>query len=159
MTYILVKPSIGRGAAFALAAAALMLTGCSTPNVQSPTASVRQVRLVEQTAEGAKVEVTVVLKNPNGVPLPLSGSHYRIDVAGTPSLSLTDRANKTLPARGAQTLVFPAAIKADKPNLVGAAYSVDGSISYEPPGELRRMFTESGVPLPKVAFGGTGKVE
>lgn len=130
-----------------------------TDPLRSPEASVVDASVVEQTAEGARVVIRVAVTNPNNVPLPLVSSSYTLDVNGT-SYAFTQPPNHTLPRRensgGKQTLELYAALPTNGQNLTGAGYRVNGSVTYQPPGEIRKVLTDSYVPLPWVSFNGEG---
>lgn len=133
------------------------LGGCET--LETPLVEVVNVRVAEQTADAARIEAMIELTNPNDTPLPLTKCNYTISVAGAQGVSLEDIPHRTLPALGKQTVKLPAAIRTNGANVSGAAYNVSGSVTYEPPGEMRKVFTESGIPLPWVDFAKTGRVE
>ena len=143
---------------------ALVATGCSPPKIdlnvlKRPSAKVTHVTIVEQTDQGAQVEVTVELRNPNSVPLPLVASQYTVTVDQIAPFSLHDEVHMTLPAGGRQTVTIHAAFAAGGDNLRGRACTVTGTITYRPPGQLRKVLTESYVPLPSVTFRGQGVLE
>lgn len=140
-----------------LIAVAASLGGCAT--VETPTIEVVNVRVAEQTGEAARIEALVELTNPNDTPLPLTSASYTLSVGSAGSVSLDDFPNRTLPALGKQTVLLPASVRTNGANLKGAAYTVSGSVTYEPPGEMRKILTESGIPLPWVDFSKSGSVE
>lgn len=143
----------------ALAAGLMALGGCSNFRMyDSPTASVLGVKLVKQTDQAARVEVTVALENPNDVPLPLIKSSYTVEVAGQ-SYSATDVPARTLPARGRQEVTIPAVVAVSGGAARGSSYRVDGSVTYEPPGEIRKLMTDSYIPLPSVGFAQSGQLD
>ncbi|MCE9590511.1 MAG: hypothetical protein K8S99_08310 [Planctomycetes bacterium] len=150
----------------ALLLAVLMLAGAGCQknktkaekeDVHDPTIRLLSARLAAATDHGARIEVLVELENPNRVALPLIESQYTLTVGGSPSLHGEDCPNRTLPAGGKQIVMIPVAVPAAV--AAGAAYSVEGSVSYEPPGEMRRLFTESKIPLPSVGFSGSGNLQ
>ena len=146
----------------ALVSALLLCGGCavyekmSTPPLDPPPATVKAVRVIEQTEEGAQLEIVIDLKNPNTTALPLVGASYTLSVGGA-STSLSGRPNRTLPASGAQTIYLRAAVPSASAR--GASTHASGTISYEPPGEIRKLLTESSVPLPSTSFQYTGTVQ
>ena len=127
------------------------------PHIDSPTIEVGEVRLVDQTAEGARVQLTVVLVNPNPTALPLVTNAYRVTVAGK-TFAFTESVRRTLPAQGRQTLTLSAAFATGNADMAGAAYRVTGSVEYHPPGQLRRIMYDSGVPRPTVGYATSGKL-
>ncbi len=132
---------------------AVMTAGCAEFRpISRPVVQVQAVQLAGESNEGARIQVTLLLKNPNQVALPLVSTNYRVEVPGVGGFAFGDDSNRTLPAGGTQTLVLPAAIATHGQNLKGAACQVSGSVSYNPPGMLRRLLTESGVPEPTTPF-------
>lgn len=136
---------------------AASLGGCA--GLETPTIEVVNVRVAEQTGEATRIEALVELTNPNDTPLPLTSASYTISAGNAGSVSLDDRPNRTLPALGKQTVLLPASLRTNGASLKGAPCTVSGSITYEPPGEVRKILTESGIPLPWVDFSKSGRVE
>ncbi len=137
----------------------LVAGGCTaTSGLQDPVAHVVAVKLVEQTQQGARVEVTVTLDNFNNIPLPLTESHYTVSVTGGGVYSANDLPDRTLPASGHQEIIIPA-VFATTQKLDGADYAVHGSVAYRPPGEIRKLLTDSWIPLPTASFSSSGKLE
>ena len=140
--------------------ALLPLSACSIPRLPAtPTATVRNVSLVKQTDQGAKIEAVVLLSNPNATPLPLVEYRYSLKVDGGGSFEGADQVHRTLPASARQAVHLPAAFATEGMDLRGASYTIDGSISYRPPGQLRKLMTESKIPLPCVHFQANGQLE
>jgi LEA14-like dessication related protein len=133
---------------------ALGFAGCAA-NLASPVARVSDVRVVQQTDQGSRVEVDVELTNPNKTPLPLVKSSYTVSIAGGTPYHAEERLYRTLPGGGKQVVTLPAVFTA----APGGAYHVTGSVAYEPPGEMRKLMTESYYPLPSVGFSASGSVE
>ena len=139
-------------------------SGCTPPKLswdglKRPSSKVRHVSILEQTEQGAVVEVSVELRNPNEVPLPLVSSRYTVAVDRVQSFTLHDEVHLTLPAGGRQIVRLGAAFASDGGELKGRACTVSGTITYRPPGQFRKVMTESYVPLPSVAFRGQGTLE
>lgn len=132
---------------------ALGSTGC-TNNLASPVARVSDVRVVQQTDQGSRVEVDVELTNPNSTPLPLVRSSYTVSAGAGQAYHSTERLNRTLPGKGKQVVTLPAVFT----GAVGGSYNVSGGVTYEPPGEMRKLLTESYYPLPSVGFSGSGSM-
>lgn len=146
--------------------------GCATTaGIAEPRANVIEVSLVDQTAQGARVEVVIELLNPNAAPLPLLKADYSVRVAGVEPFVSSAQPNRTLPGRtaargpdpaptpGRQLLRLAAAFATQGQELRGASFQVSGTVTYEPPGEIRKMLTDSGVPLPAVPFTASGVLE
>jgi len=146
--------------ATSLLAALVSATGCSgfkqfVEIIAPPSAKVESVELIETTDEGSRLAVTVSLVNGNDVPLSLRDANYSVTVADGESYRFSSPANRTVPANGAQVVVLPVAV----PHVVsGGSYRVSGSVIYEPPGEIRKLMTESHIPLPWVAFRSSGEL-
>lgn len=140
-----------------LVAVAASLGGCA--GLETPTIDVVNVRVTEQSAEAARIEAMVELTNPNDTPLPLTSASYTLSVGNAGSISLDDIPNRTLPALGKQTVLLPASVRTGGANLKGAAFTISGSITYQPPGEMRKILTETGIPLPTADFSKSGRVE
>jgi len=154
-----------------LVACAFACAGCGSKSktkikVITPTASAATVSIVEQTGEGARLLVSLELTNPNAIALPLHKAVYTVTVAGVAAgaggaggaVTMEDVTSLTLPANGTQQLKYPLASVTDGQGLAGAWYTVSGTVEYEPPGEVRKLLTESGVSLPKVRFSGAGEL-
>ncbi len=140
----------------------LSLTGCvsmkpSLPKLpkvlQKPETEVARVDLVERSNEASRYFVTVILKNPNDYPLPLTHASYSLKVAGGMYAGDTVP-NATLPANGTVSVQFSAAV----PGGGEGAYDTSGSIQIVPPGKIRELMYELGVPIPRVGFSGTGNI-
>ncbi len=144
------------------------LAGCDASSLPSidmdwtrmsqPTARVRTVDIVEQTEEGARLEFTIELSNPNEVALPLLVTDYEVSIEGGSRFSFVDTVNRTIPARGTQSIRVAAAVPTRGRDLTGAAYSVNGLVRYLLPGELPNLAVESGIPPPAVGFTLAGKL-
>lgn len=140
--------------------------GCAS-SIVSPTAEVKSISLVDQSAEGARVQVTVELKSDNAVPLPLVECGYSVTLDGIGTFSFVDKPNKAIPAKrtdinggpASQVITLIAVFATAGREVKGTACRVSGSIVYEPPGEVRKVMTESNVPLPSVGFSGEGTIE
>lgn len=146
----------------------LAIAGChNTEKIVTPSAQVLGVTLVEQTKYGARLDIIVGLANPNFTALPLVESDYAITIDGVGSYKFSDRPHRTLPAGlesggsrlGLQKLRLPVAIDYEGGDLSGTAFKVHGAVFYEPPGEVRKLLTESNIALPKAEFLGTGQVQ
>ncbi len=127
--------------------------------VEAPQVRVDGVELVEKTKEGARFRIHLRMSNPNDVQLPLRLATYQLNV-GASSYAGDTRPNVTLPGtEHARSITFslPAAIGAASVSP-GTPWRATGRVRYEPPGKLRQMFTDIGIPLPEVAFSGRGRL-
>jgi len=128
-----------------------VLTGCSS-NLKPVTTRVDSVTVDERTEQGVRVLVTVLAENPNDVALPIVRARYEVEMAGAETFAFTELPKATLPANGTQTITLPAAFATESGNAAGHSYQVKGQLTYEPPGEIRKLLTEYGVPLPSASF-------
>ena len=128
------------------------IVGCEA--VREPSAEVARVAVTERSPEGARVEVTVMLSNPNDVPLPLRGARYDVVVDGR-EFAYTGMPPVTLPPGGQEPITLAAAF-ADGEAVGGQSVAVAGRVWYEPPGEIRELATQYQIPLPSVPFRGRG---
>jgi hypothetical protein len=146
-------------AAAGLVLAAAMLVGCGSENklapswVNDPQVSVDAVELTGRSDLGAAMQVVVTLTNPNEDALPLVGASYKVAINGAIYQTRTNP-NAELPGSGQVTVRLPAAIR----GMPEDGYTVNGTIRYKPPGQLREVMTDLGVPLPSVSFTGSGRL-
>jgi len=133
------------------------LTGCGDKLiVATPVVTLDGVEIVDRTSEGARALIHLTVANDGDVPLPLTDAGYTLTLANA-TYSGGTNPNATLPAKGSQAITLPAAVTgspAEVPN--GCSYTLSGSIHYEPPGQIRQVLTDMGVPLPSVSFNGNG---
>jgi hypothetical protein len=139
--------------------------GCGlTKAVIAPKASVDTVSVVSETDEGARLKMVVILENANAVALPLKRVDYRLVVEGVGSFTFRDDPNRILPGArqvkqgetAKQELHLFAGIETDGATIRGKPYKASGTVTYEPPGEIRKLLTDSYVPLPITSFFGSG---
>lgn len=147
-----------------LLALALLCGGCAADGIASPTAEVVAAKVTEQSDDGVRVEFTVMLKQTNNVPLPLTKSEADVTIGTAEPRSIKDVPHRTIPVgagqgTGQQIVVIPISYPASSGIAPGSAYNINGSITYEPPGEVRRVLTESGIPLPTADFSKEGRLE
>ncbi len=91
--------------AFALA---LLSTGCA---FTKPTLSLKDARATEVDLEGATVQLTFALKNPNPIGFKLDSVRYKLEVEGSHVVSGQPPEGLFVPAQGSSDLVFPARFK------------------------------------------------
>jgi len=135
----------------------LALTGCIS--ALPPSAEVTGVRVTEQSPEGARVEIAVLLTNPNRFAIPLPEASYTFSVGSVGSFSSVDLPARVLGPNGVQSLRLPAAIPTEGQDVSGQPWRISGSVTYQPENHLRAFLTESGIPLPLVLFSGDGVLE
>lgn len=140
------------------------LAGCET--VVGPEAAVVEAVVTQQTDEGARVELVLEMENPNTVPLPVERSRYTVSLEGVGQGVFRERHYVAIPAAegngkavpGRQRVVLPVVFAGPIGELAGRRYRVRGTLAYEPPGEIRKLLTESHFPLPVAVFHGQGQV-
>ena len=146
----------------------LLSCSCSgTSGLSHPQARVLGVSVTQRSQEGVRLEMAVEIENPNRVPLPLIESTYTLTVDNAGSSAFSDRLFRTLPATrrsrgqatGRQVIHLPVAYPWQGNDLIGAAYRVEGAVSYRPPGEIRMLLSEAKLPLPQTTFSGTGQIQ
>ncbi|MEM7625436.1 MAG: hypothetical protein AAF333_07405 [Planctomycetota bacterium] len=133
------------------------LTGCIS--ALPPKVEVVGAQVVEQSPEGARLEIALVLTNPNDVSLPLPEATYTVSVPGVGSFDAFDLPAKILPAGGTQSVTLPVAIRTQGVDLAGRTWRANGTVTYDPDNGIRRFLTETGAPLPIAFFGGEGTLE
>ncbi|MEM0915743.1 MAG: hypothetical protein AAGK09_14200 [Planctomycetota bacterium] len=137
--------------------AAWGLSGCiGTP---SPKAEVIGVDVSDVSDEGTAVVVRVSVTNEGEVELPLPKADYTVTVEGAEPFSLVMVPDTVAPmGEGSLSVIeLPAAFAGG--DLTGRAWRVSGTLTYEPPGDLRRLATDYRVPLPFTLFSGEGVLE
>lgn len=134
------------------------LLGCGAiSGVKDPKAEVTGLALQQQTEYGARMDLLVTLTNPNKVPLPVERASYWVQVEGLGQYSFTDVPHRTIPAGGSQVVRLPVAVPGNA-SLAGKQASAGGTFTYNPPGEVRKLLTDSRVPLPSFSFDGRSEV-
>lgn len=133
----------------------VMLGGCGS-SLRQVTARVDAVSIDERTDQGVRLLVTIVTENPNDVQLPIVRAVYKFELAGAEPFEFTDLPKATLPPNGSQTITLPAAFALAGGDASGRQLQINGTLVYEPPGEVRKLLTEYGVPLPSAGFKTTG---
>lgn len=141
-----------------IAVSAALLSGCqvSDDNLQRPTSSVSDVWLEEQTPRGVRLMVRVEVDNPNDIPLPVTKTDFSLTVKDVGTFEFADQPPVALPPNGTQTIELAAAFGNGERPTAGHAYTVRGDVTYEPPGEIRKLLTEYRVPLPSTPFSKRG---
>ena len=110
---------------------ALIALGCSSqPSFQKPTVQVTGIRVDQSTTEGVRLIATLKLENPNDLPLSLKEARYTISIDGLGSFSDDEQSERTLPAKGSQTVDLPGAITTQGAAVGGTTYSVTGHVNY-----------------------------
>ncbi len=121
--------------------------------VAAPTSEVTAVEVIEQTEQGVAVETTVALSNPNPVALPLDAVDVVVEVDGVGRFASPTPPTVVLPPEGSQSMTVRAALPLGQgagggASLAGRGYTVRVTSHWVPPGEVRAILTDSGIPLP-----------
>lgn len=141
--------------------ALLVVPGCGIPRsigraategfVERPGIELVDLAVTRRTPEGVAFAATVEMANANDVELPLDRMQLRLRVDGLGAFDAPSPPRVSLPPRGVRRVVLRAALPAPTPAdapLGGRAYRCTVSATYVPPGEVREIGTESGLPLP-----------
>ena len=133
------------------------LPGCIS--AVPPTLEVVGAEITQQSPQGARVEVALVMSNPNDVALQLPEASYTVAVGDTGSYAYIDIPGRVLGPKGVQAMRLPAAFETDGQDVSGQDWRINGSVTYAAENYLRAFLTETGVPLPLVLFSGNGVLE
>lgn len=81
---------------------AALSTGCATlaESLKSPEVTLAGLRMVEAGFARQRYDLTLNVRNPNGIPLPVRGLAYRIDLAGERFAAGETLRSFTVPANG-----------------------------------------------------------
>lgn len=121
-----------------------------------PSAEVVDVTVTGQSDEAVQLALLLEMRNPNDIDLPLRRSRASVSLGGLPTVSVNDRPPVTIPAKGENRFTLVTAIPTPAGFAVqGQSARVSGRLTFEPPGEIRGVLTETGVPLPTVGFSET----
>jgi hypothetical protein len=120
---------------------------------EAPDVSVTGVELVSLSDEGASAAIELDLNSGAEVALPLTLARYTVELNGQQYRGDVEP-NAVLPAGRSLTVRLPAAVS----GAPGDRYSVRGRVEYEPPGQVRKVLTDLGVPLPSTGFSGEGEL-
>lgn len=135
-----------------------LLPACTT--LAPPAVNVTGVRVDEQTPDGARLIVTLHMANPNRTPLPLEQVKLDLAVEGHGVRTYRMPANCVLPYQGQGIVEVPASLPLDGPvNLASTSYRARGEVAYVPPGEIRKLMTDGGIPLPTSSFRRDGTLQ
>lgn len=85
-----------------VACLAVLATGCATltDSLESPEVTLAGLRMVEAGFAKQRYDLTLNVRNPNGIPLPVRGLAYRIDLAGERFAAGETLKAFTIPANG-----------------------------------------------------------
>ena len=127
--------------------------------VETPEAVVESARVVDQTDAGFRAEIVVRLINPNDVALRVERASVAFRLDGLKPYEARMEPTVALPPSGEQLWTVPVALAKPTPGWApaGRRYRFDAELRFVPPGELREILTDSGVPLPWVEVSGAGE--
>jgi LEA14-like dessication related protein len=141
--------TVGLAAFLALFALA---SGCSSLNVQKPTASLRSANVADVTQEGLTVNFDVDVDNPNAVAIPLSAADYKLSLGGVRVVDDRVKPKGSIPANGSLPVTVPVTLSFQ--DLLSAQQAIargGGDVPYDFDGALE--FSPGGLP-----FGGPLRV-
>lgn len=126
---------------FALTLASIVLSGCATlaQSVETPDITIAGMRLVEAGFSKQSYELTLNVRNPNPIPLPVRGLAYRIQLAGESFAAGETLSAFTVPANGEAE--FGVSITTDLVRSLSSLQRIlqqrDETVAYEMGGELQ----------------------
>ena len=128
--------------------------------VQTPEAVVESVRVVDQTDDGLRLEAVVRIRNPNEVGLAAQRGSVWFELEGLRPYEARMEPTIALPPSGERLWRVPVAVAKPSPgwSAGGRSYKMEVELRFVPPGELREILTESGVPLPWLSATARGRL-
>ena len=105
--------------------------GCSTFNMQKPTAAVTGMAVKGVDANGFTMNFDVDVKNPNSIALPLAAADYKLGLAGVDVLNGKAKPQGSIPAGGSQSVTLPVTLTYE--NLLAAEQGIvksGGNVPY-----------------------------
>lgn len=132
-----------------LAMSASVLVGCASPSI-----TVRNVSVQDQTADAVRLAVDVDLSNPADASMRLLQWNYTFSNSSG-SYSGTWEALTTLPPATTVSksipVVLPAAAGAD-------SWNISGSLTFRSPSRVAEIFYDLGLWRPRTGFGGSSPI-
>ena len=147
-----------------LASVSLLVAGCAAEKsddpivVLAPKTEVVSFEVIEHSQDGVKFQAELWLNNANDAFLPMRDVSYSVSIDGYKSKQFVDEAHRTIPRNGRQRLTLVGALPGNQASVAGRSFSIRGHVAYEPPGEVRAVLYDSGIPLPITPFSGVGTV-
>ena len=142
-------------------ALAFALPGCGIPRsvgraltegfVEEPGVELVDLVVTRRTAQGVAFAAAVEVDNPNPVEIPLAGVWLSLRVEGLGVFEAPSPPRVSLPPAGVRRFTLRGALPAPTPSdapVGGRTYRCEVTLRYVPPGEVREIATESGLPLP-----------
>ncbi|MEM6552247.1 MAG: hypothetical protein AAF750_08985 [Planctomycetota bacterium] len=127
--------------------------------LRRPSATVTGAYVTATGPDAASVNIVLALENPQAVELPVRFGDLRLRTGAGTTPTIETRPHVTMPPKGIATVTLQGVAKHNGQGLVGQPLTVTGSLTYEPPGELRQMLTDTGFPLPDIGFSSTVTAE
>lgn len=156
-------PSAFHRRCFPLTALVLVvLSGCS--GFRPPTASLREVTIIERGNAGTTLQFTFELENPNAEPMELQDVTYRVSLDGTEVFRGRRATLTTLPAGGMREVAIPAVVLSETLDLSAIApaqtvpYAFSGALVYIAPGEIAEILLDTGVRKPTTRIRASGQL-
>jgi len=147
---------------FMVVLASLLLIGCSA--YQAPAIRVGSTAITQRTDEAVRLEVPIVLENPNSESLELLSYTYTVTVNGIRVYTGKRSAGAALGPWGTSHAVLPAVVRYDQVNWPegrvppGSQWSIQGRLLYVTPSELAEILMDLGLRRLTVPFSGQGEL-
>src|SRR4029079_19741492 len=121
------------------------VVGCSSLNVQKPTATVAAVAVQNVNASGFTMSFDVDVANPNSAALPLTGADYKVGLSGTNVVEGKANPEGSIPAGGSKRVTLPVTLTYE--NLLAAEQAIVKSGGNVPYTLDAGLSLNSGMPL------------
>ncbi|MEM1184561.1 MAG: LEA type 2 family protein [Planctomycetota bacterium] len=148
--------------ALTLAWSVALLGGCST--YEAPRFQVVAVQETERSAQASVLTFTITANNRNDVDLPLRETRYQLELDGVSVFQGERSPQATVRAFGTQSFRLPVTVSAEDFDLSrldsggDLPYRLDGSVSYQTPGELAEVLFDAGFRRPKARLMLRGRI-
>lgn len=120
-----------------VALACVASLGCSSLNLQKPTADFRSANIRNVSAQGFTVDFDVNLTNPNAVTIPLAAADYKLAFGGVQVVDNSVKPGESLPANGSTHVTLPVSVSFD--SLLKAEEAIrrgSGDVPFQFSGDL-----------------------
>lgn len=134
--------------------AAAPLIACSS-GTKPPRFQVVSARTAERTADGVRVELTVVGENPNKFELELGETRYSVSADGNTFFTGLRSPEVTLPRYGRVEMVLPAAAPIEGFPADATSLELNGWIEYLIPGPFSEVLYDAGLRRPTASVEGS----
>lgn len=133
---------------------AALLGACSS-GTKPPRFQVVSARTAERTADGVRVELTVVGENPNKFELELGEARYSVSAGGNTFFTGLRSPEVTLPRYGRVEMVLPAAAPMEAFPADATSLELSGWIEYLIPGPFSEVLYDAGLRRPTASVEGS----